>query len=326
MSREFVSVEYSVASPVWLQHHLAMLYDFPSGSKFTFLYQGFHDTYLISNGAIHLVLRIYRKNWKSLESIKAEVEVLFQLKQGGADVSVPYKDRNGQCIHELPFPEGTRYAVVFMYAPGIKLKELKADTAEIFGRKLAGLHQVSQEMNHEGLQRYYYLGNIFNSAMENITSVMTDARIVDALKILYFKLDSWYSELDTDDLKAGICHGDAHFENAHFKSDSGKVTFFDFDFCGNGYLLYDVGTFCHYERHSQANVKAFLKGYHDVLPFSELEYRLIPFFTILMKVFHAGMRVKNADGIKNAQWPKPEILQSLHEIEAEVDVLVVGQR
>jgi Ser/Thr protein kinase RdoA (MazF antagonist) len=319
MAKEILSVEYSVASSLALQHHLTMVYEFPSGSKISFLYQGLHDTYLVSNGSIHLILRIYRKGWKAVESIKAETDVLLQLKQKGIDVAVPYKDRNGHYIQELVMPEGVRYAVVFMYAPGAKLKELTEETAGMFGRKLAALHHASCDMNHDGLQRYYYLGNVFNSALENISTVMNDARIMESLRGLYFKMDSYFAGLETDDLKVGICHGDPHPENAHYKSESGKLTFFDFDFCGNGYLLYDVGSFCHYERNNERNVIAFLKGYNEILPLSKTEQKLIPFFTLLMRVFHLGARARNADGVRNPLWPKAEIIQKLQEIERDFD-------
>jgi Ser/Thr protein kinase RdoA (MazF antagonist) len=319
MSKEILSVEYSVASATALQHHLTLVYDFPSGSKISFLYQGLHDTYLVSNGSIHLILRIYRKAWKSLENVKAELDVLLQLKQKGTDVAVPYKDRNGYYVQELFLPEGSRYAVVFMYAPGVKLKELNEETAELFGKKLAGLHGASNEMNHDGLPHNYYLGNVFNSALENISSVMADARILESLRNLYFKMDSWFGSMDTDELRVGICHGDLHFENAHYKAESGKLTFFDFDFCGNGYLLYDVGSFCHYERNNERNVIAFLRGYDEVLPLTQLEHKMIPFFTLLMKIFHLGTRTRNADGNKNPLWPKSEVVLKLQEIEKEFE-------
>jgi Ser/Thr protein kinase RdoA (MazF antagonist) len=322
MSNSILPVEYSVVSSVALLQQLGLVYEFPYGSKISLLNQGIHDTYLVSNGSIHLILRIYRKGWKSIENVKAELNVLLELKQKGVDVAVPYKDRNGFYVQELLCPEGARYAVVFMYAPGVKLRQLKEDTAGLFGKKLAALHIATIDMDNQNLQRNYYLGNVFNSTMENISSVFTDAGIMESLRGLYFKMDSYFDLFDTDELKAGVCHGDPHYENAHFKVDAGKVTFYDFDFCGNGYLLYDLGSFCYYERENSQNVKAFLKGYHEVLPLSPLEYKLIPFFTVMMKIFHLGARARNEDGNKNPLWPKSEIMLKLQEIEKEVDELV----
>ncbi len=318
MSKGPFPVEYSVASSAALQQHLTFTYELPSGSKVSFLYQGLHDTYLISNGSIHLILRIYRKDWKSLKHIKAELDVLLDLKQRGVDVSVPYKDREGGYVQELHLPEGIRYAVVFMYAPGVRLHQLNTETARLFGRKLAALHQVTDGMTHEGLQRSYYLENVFDSTMDSLSVVVPDRRIIESLRLMYLKMDEVLSGYETDQLRTGICHGDAHFENAHFKVDSGRVTFYDFDFCGNGYLLYDIGSFCHYERRNEANVNAFLTGYDEVITLSATERKLIPFFTTLMRIFHLGTRVRNADGQKNPLWPKAEVEARLREIEQEV--------
>ena len=321
MSKELLPIEYSVVSSTALQQFLHLAYELPSGSKVSFLHQGIHDIYLVSNGAIHLILKIYRKGWKSLENIKAELDVLMALKQKSIEVSVPYKDREGYYVQELHFPEGIRYGVVYMYAPGVKLSQLNPTTAALYGRKLASLHVASNDMDHGGLPWTYYVGNVFDSALENISSVITDLKVVESLRGLYFKMDAVFDSLDTDELRIGICHGDAHHENAHFKLEAGRVSFFDFDFAGNGYLLYDVGAFCHYERNREENVKAFLTGYGEVLPLSETEQKLVPFFSMLMKVFHLGARAKNADGSKNPLWPKNEVLSRLQEIEKEVGQL-----
>lgn len=314
-------VEYSVVSATALQQQLSVVYDFPSGSKVSFLNRGLHDTYLITNGSIHLILKIYRAGWKSLQQIKAELDILLELKQRGVDVAVPFKDRNGYYVQEMQFQEGIRYGVVFMYAPGVHLKELSETSAHLFGRKLAGLHVASNEMTHEGLQRNYYLGNVFNGTMESMSTVLNERSVLESLRDLYFSLDAVFNDFDTDELKVGVCHGDAHFENAHFKIESGRVTFFDFDFCGNGYLLYDVGSFCHYEKSNPKNVHAFLGGYNEVLPLSELERKMIPFFSVMMKVFHLGQRARNADGSKNPLWPKSEIITRVQEITREVGEL-----
>jgi Putative homoserine kinase type II (protein kinase fold) len=318
MSKALLPIEYSVVSSSALQQFLHVAYELPSGSKVSFLHQGIHDIYLVSNGAIHLILKIFRKGWKSVDSIRAELDVLMALKQKSIEVSVPYKDREGAYIQELQYPEGTRYGVVYMYAPGTKLPQLNPDTAALFGRKLAALHAASNDMDHGALPWNYYVGNIFDSTLENVSSVISDLKVVEILRGLYFKMDAVFDSLDTDELRIGICHGDAHHENVHFKLEAGRVSFFDFDFAGNGYLLYDVGAFCHYERKREENVNAFLSGYNEVLPLSETEQRLIPFFSILMRLFHLGTRAKNADGSKNPLWPKNEVLVKLQQIENEV--------
>lgn len=98
MSKALLPIEYSVVSSSALQQFLHVAYELPSGSKVSFLHQGIHDIYLVSNGAIHLILKIFRKGWKSVDSIRAELDVLMALKQKSIEVSVPYKDREGAYI------------------------------------------------------------------------------------------------------------------------------------------------------------------------------------------------------------------------------------
>ena len=191
----------------------------------------------------------------------------------------------------------------------------------MYGQKLASLHLVSAGMTHEGLQRSYYLENVFDSAMESLSSVMPDRRMIEMLRLMYLRMDEVLDSYDREQLRTGVCHGDAHFENAHFKMESGRVTFFDFDFTGNGYLMYDIGSFCHYERANEANINAFLLGYDKVVALSEAERKLIPFFSVLMRIFHLGARVRNADGNKNPLWPKAEVESGLKEIEAAIKAL-----
>ncbi len=92
---------------------------------------------------------------------------------------------------------------------------------------------------------------------------------------------------------------------------------FDFDFAGNGCLLYDLGSFCFYERGREENIAAFLAGYARVMPLSPAELALVPCFTVLMRLFHLGARSQNADGLKNPLWPPGEIAAKIADIEKE---------
>src|SRR5690606_41074569 len=66
-----------------------------------------------------------------------------------------------------------------IYAPGVRLSELNTEAARLFGSKLAALHQVSDGMTHEGLQRSYYLENVFDNTMESLSVVVPDRRIIE---------------------------------------------------------------------------------------------------------------------------------------------------
>ena len=115
-------------------------------------------------------------------------------------------------------------------------------------------------------------------------------------------------------LRTGICHGDPHYENCLYSIENGELSFFDFDFCGNGHQLCDIGSFFHYERQNFEICESFLEGYKDIIPLSENEVELIPYFQVLMRLFHLGARSLNADGIKNPIWRNSEIDKTLKDI------------
>jgi Ser/Thr protein kinase RdoA (MazF antagonist) len=43
-------------------------------------------------------------------------------------------------------------------------------------------------------------------------------------------------------MRYGSIHLDVWFDNLHIDDEEG-ITFFDFDFCGNGYLCFDISYF-----------------------------------------------------------------------------------
>ena len=47
------------------------------------------------------------------------------------------------------------------------------------------------------------------------------------------------SKADTIQVRQGAVHLDIWFDNMNITND-GKITIFDFDFCGNGWLCYDL--------------------------------------------------------------------------------------
>ncbi len=87
-------------------------------------------------------------------------------------------------------------------------------------------------------------------------------------------------------------HGDYWWNNAHF--DGQDVTLFDFDFCGNGWRIYDIAAF---QGTARANgfewsaevVDAFLKGYESFRVLSEGERSALRAFELIRVVWALGL-------------------------------------
>lgn len=75
---------------------------------------------------------------------------------------------------------------------------------------------------------------------------------------------------DWQNMRSGAVHLDVWFDNLHIDHEK-EITFFDFDFCGNGYLCFDISYFLFQlftiypnEEEYQAKADHFLKGYASV--------------------------------------------------------------
>jgi Ser/Thr protein kinase RdoA (MazF antagonist) len=99
---------------------------------------GMLDTYAISAATGPAILRIYPAQRRTELEILAELDVLIYLHAAGIAVSVPIPQRNGERLLVIQVPEGTRYMVLFTYAPGQPLsQQLTPPNARVFGHMLA---------------------------------------------------------------------------------------------------------------------------------------------------------------------------------------------
>ncbi|MEM6321368.1 MAG: phosphotransferase [Bacteroidota bacterium] len=317
-----MEIAYSQVCPIYLKSVLTNEYNLPSIVNVTYLHQGLNDTYKVETVSEPYILRIYRHNWKSYGDIMGELELIHLLRLNEIMVSYPIADRASNLIHSLICPEGTRYFVLFSFAPGEGLPSLDVETAKLFGEQLARIHRITENKQIDKLSKSYNLPDILAFAKSTLKARL--GRFHSSLNQLSRIEQILEERLHLDLLKhltQGVCHGDPHHENCFVDIRKRELTFFDFDFCGNGYLHYDIGSFFHYERHHPAAQKSFLEGYTEVKPLSDVEVFLIPYFTILMRIFHLGARTKNADGIKNPLWPVREIDKTISEIGHQLDEL-----
>ena len=123
------------------------------------------------------------------------------------------------------------------------------------------------------------------------------------------KVAKKFEEFDTSTFSYGYCHYDFLPKNFHF-DEKGKITFFDFDFAGEGYLINDLMTFLnHYFFHQLNNLitKAqaekdfgtFLKAYQEVRPLTDEEVKAIPYLGITFHIFFLKFFYDNYDDWSN---------------------------
>ncbi len=88
--------------------------------------------------------------------------------------------------------------------------------------------------------------------------------------------------------------------------DEEEVTLYDFDFCGNGWLCYDIAYYILQlhstekdENECELKVNAFLKGYESITKITHDEKRLLPVLGVSLYFFYLGIQCQRFDNWSN---------------------------
>jgi Ser/Thr protein kinase RdoA (MazF antagonist) len=226
------------------------------------------------------------------------------LRDSNIPVSYPISDNAGKYIHELKAPEGYRFGVLFSFAEGEKMLNFPADLHYRVGETMAELHKVTHDLE---LQRVNYMPQvILEDSFERLNEFLpadTDEMIWMASTQKY--LLGGLEKANTDELRSGAVHLDIWFDNLHI-TKRGDVTFFDFDFCGNGWLCYDIAYYIlqlysteKVEKERDEKLKSFLDGYESITKITPEEKRLLPILGVSLYFFYLGIQCQRFDSWSN---------------------------
>jgi Ser/Thr protein kinase RdoA (MazF antagonist) len=325
---QFFPVEYSSLSSKALLESVVINYDIDSDSSITFLKRGFNDTYLISENALlnggvdnldekdgqnsgekKYILRVYKYNWRSFESIETEIKLLNHLKDNTVSVSFPIKDKQAKFIQTIQAPEGIRYAVLFSFAEGAPLRKLSAEQSFLLGAETGKIHSLTKDRSFGATAHNYDIETQFEKTLSILKPILINyTEQYNYLVQLKADFVNMFNSIDKTELRTGICHGDLQAENFHITLDD-QFTFFDFDFFGTGYLAYDIGVFMWYDHKNKTPeiINAFLKGYQTQEKLSPTELKLLPYFSTLRALFQMTLFCKTHDGKQLPLWPAQQV-------------------
>ncbi|MBL0329124.1 MAG: phosphotransferase [Bacteroidetes bacterium] len=310
-------VEYSSLSTQALQELICKNYSFPGTTSITFLKRGFNDTYLIQNKTKKYILRVYKHNWRAEDSIETELKLLNFLKENDISVSFPITDIHSQFIQRLEAPEGVRYAVLFSYAEGEQIRKLNLEQAELLGIQTGKIHLLTLNKQLGVTAHNYGIEYQFEKTLFVLKPILVNhLNEYNYLVELKNHFTEHFSTIDTTQLARGICHGDLQAENFHI-TPANQITFFDFDFFGDGYLIYDIGVFIWYDHKNKPKeiVDAFLRGYQTQRKLSESELKLLPYFSTLRALFQMTLYCQISDGKQLPLWPAQQIADFVKKVE-----------
>jgi Ser/Thr protein kinase RdoA (MazF antagonist) len=299
-------VTNSNLSATHLGLYLQEIYSLSKNTKCQLIKAGINDTYLVTDNSDKFVFRVYSLNWRTKAEIGEEIKLLNQLKQNDISISYPLSDNANNYIQTLNAPEGDRFAVLFTFASGEKLHIISEETHFKIGQLMARLHKIT---HNQKLNRIDYSPEIILiDSLKKVSSFLTnDTEEMNFMKSAQSYLLKEFENADTSQIRQGVVHLDIWFDNLNITNDN-KVTIFDFDFCGNGWLCLDIAYYVlqlhnleKYEaKDYQPKVDSFIKGYESVITISAEEKRLIPVLGVSLYFFYLGVQSQRYDNWSNS--------------------------
>ena len=121
------------------------------------------------------------------------------------------------------------------------------------------------------------------------------------IKQISSKISKEFEESNLLENQRGIVHLDIWYDNLSVNKEN-EITIFDFDNCGNGFLILDVGYFCKQlffiesdKNEYEMKVESFLNGYRKERSLSEEELKLIPESGASVFIFYLGVQAQRFD-------------------------------
>lgn len=294
---DFFPVSQSILSVEALKQLVERNYALPKIVSAHFWHSGLNHSYVFkTKNQQKYVFRIYRKDWRSLEEIHFELDVLLMLDKQNISVSEPLVTTKNELLIPIDAPEGLRYGVLFSYALGSYLKYDIKENVAAYGATAAQLHLTSKAFESEHKRFELNLKHLIDEPLELIEPFLSARREdFSYLKDIASRLHRLFEALPLSALDKGFCHGDLHGGNVHISSDS-EITLFDFDCCGFGFRAYDLAVFRWDswlgEKHEAWPI--FIENYQNTRKLSAVDLAAIPAFVVARHFWFMGLISSNA--------------------------------
>lgn len=294
MLKEFPVINSTLAETA-LGEYIQKKYILTESASCKLFRAAMNHLYIITDGGVKYVFRVYTHNWRTKPEINEELRLLNHLKADNKPIAFPIADRFNELIQEFDAPEGKRFGVLFSYAKGVKTAKFSAEASYYIGRALAKVH--GSTINFPLDRIHYKPHNLLDESLHSIKQFF--GKTTDEICFLESVADLLRVEFDGTDkskVRYGVVHLDVWFDNLHI-SDENEITFFDFDFCGNGELYLDISYFLFQllatnldENAYRDKAESFLQGYNSVVEISKEERRMLPYGCLAIMIYYIGVQ------------------------------------
>lgn len=268
---------------------------------------GLHDNYLIEGNHGKYILRVYRNDWRSLEEIRFELELLAFLGAKNARIAYPLPTKSGELGFFINSPEGQRIAALFYYADGCAPgNKISLEESALLGEAVARIHQTTELFETAHTRQILDIPYLLDEsiiAIEPFIGIEEQNYLHTLQKALKETLPSLPREAEI----YGICIGDVSPSNFHI-NDKKEITLFDFDQCGYGYRAFEIGKFFSSIQSVEMKhdiTKSFIDGYQSIRRLGQEELMAIPYFEIISVIWVMAIHAYNADRIGYKRLEKP---------------------
>ncbi|KMQ66522.1 aminoglycoside phosphotransferase [Chryseobacterium angstadtii] len=294
MTEKFPAIN-STLSPNKLGQLIQQKYGLTDKTECHIFRLAMNHLYIVHDNENKYVFRVYTHHWRTKSEIEEELRLLILLKEAGRQVAFPIADKSNKFIQEIEAPEGTRFGVLFSYAKGIKTAKFSPQTSFLIGQALAKVHQSTENI---GLMRMSY--NVENLLKKPILKTKEFYRKnsceIEFLETLSAFLTLKMENTGKQKMRYGAVHLDVWFDNLHIDNEK-EITFFDFDFCGNGYLCLDISYFLFQlftthldEEEFQIKADSFIKGYEKVTKINDEEKKFLPYACLAIMTYYISVQ------------------------------------
>lgn len=267
-----IQASHSILNPSDLFQKIVPEYSLKDSSSCVFWWGGQNHTYRIKAADGDYALRVYVKDWRSLDEIEYEVDALLHLQKKGFPVAAPIAKKDGTYISHIDAPEGTRYVIITKYMKGGPVDLGQSDNAYRLGQSIAQFHAATDDFNSSHAARKLDAENLIqqplNRVLPHIAHNPTDTEFLKEHAATVIKIIN----AAADEMDVGLCHGD--FFGPNMFDYEGTISMFDFDFCGHGFRAYDLASLkagMQFRLNQMEHWPSVLEGYRSVRSFSETD-------------------------------------------------------
>jgi Ser/Thr protein kinase RdoA (MazF antagonist) len=238
-----------------------------------------NDVYDVSTRHGRYILKVYGHGHRSTGEIEWEVELLAHLAGKGIAVAPAILRADGRAVGLLGAPEGARPAVLFACAEGAKPAAPSTDLYHDFGRVVAQVHRAADDFTTRQPRRPLDLPHLLDRSLPVVLPHLLQRPEDHAFVTrLAAAVRERLTTLAAQGLDWGVCHGDVSLDNIHIAPDR-RIIIYDFDLAGPGWRACDpYGVMTWVTRGQPAFWDAFLHGYQEVRPLTEVDRAALPWF------------------------------------------------